>query len=89
MSGLAVVADVVLSPDERRALARAATRIYEMQRYTYSWDPDPEKRQQLLTRWQAIADALHPEPYGPEQRALELAQREREATEETPAWVIR
>jgi hypothetical protein len=89
MTGLAVVADVVLSPEERRLLAQHATRRYEDQRYTYSRDPDPEKRRQLLLRWQVIADALHPEPFGPEQRALELAQREREATEETPAWVIR
>jgi hypothetical protein len=89
VTGLMVAGDVVLTEGERRLLARAATRIYEAQRYTYSWDPDPEKRQQLLLRWQAIADALHPEPYGPEQRALELAQREREATVDSPAWVIR
>ena len=78
-----------LTPDERRLLARAATHIYEAQRYTYSWDPDPRERRERLLRWQAIADALHPEPFGPEQRALEMAQREREATEEQPAWVIR
>jgi hypothetical protein len=85
MTGIAVVADVVLSVDERRRLARAATRIYETQRYmaTREFDPlDPERHVQLRLRWQAIADALDPEPYGPQHRAAEMAQRAREATEE-------
>jgi hypothetical protein len=89
MTTLPSLALYLLSADERRLLARAATHIYEAQRYTYSWDPDPEKRQQRLHRWQVIADALHPEPFGPGRRALEMAQREREATSEQPAWVIR
>jgi hypothetical protein len=84
MSGLAVVADVVLSVEERQWLARAATRIYVQQRYAATREPDPVKRRELLLRWQAIADAFDPEPYGPDDRAAELAQRAREAAEETP-----
>jgi hypothetical protein len=84
MSGLAVVADVVLSADERQHLARCATRLYEAQRYGETRVADPALRAQVRTRWQAIADAFDPEPYGPDVRAAELAQRAREAAEETP-----
>jgi hypothetical protein len=79
VSGPAVLGDVVLTEGERRLLARAATKLYEEQRYGATWDPDPVRRRVLLLRWQAIADALHPAPYGPSHRAAELAQREREA----------
>jgi hypothetical protein len=74
----------MLSADERRLLARAATQIYELQRYGASWSQDAEQRKQMRLRWQEIADDLHPEPFGPERRAAELAQRAREAAEETP-----
>jgi len=84
VTGLMVAGDVVLTEGERRLLARAATKLYEEQRYGATWDPDPGERRVLLLRWQAIADALHPAPYGPSHRAAEQAQREREAAEETP-----
>jgi len=84
MTGLMVAGDVVLTDGERRLLARDATRRYEEQRYGATWDPDPGERRRLLLRWQAIADALHPAPYGPSHRAAELAQRARETAEETP-----
>jgi hypothetical protein len=84
MTGLMVAGDVVLTEGERRLLARDATRRYEEQRYGATWHPDPGERSRLRLRWQAIADALDPEPYGPNDRALELAQRAREAAEETP-----
>lgn len=83
MTGLAIAGDVVLTVEERRLLARAATARYEAQRYGQSWDPDPARRRELLLRWQAIADGLHPEPYGPSHRAAEMAQRERETREQT------
>jgi hypothetical protein len=82
MTGLMVAGDVVLTEGERRLLARAATKLYEKQRYGASWATDPAERRQLLLRWQAIADALHPAPYGPSHQAAELAQRAREAAEE-------
>lgn len=49
-----------LSDAERRYLAMHAR--YESQRQE-DWryqDADPEERHRLLTRWQEIADALHP-----------------------------
>jgi hypothetical protein len=70
----------MLSANERRLLAKAATRLYEKQRYMAT--RDPANHVELRLRWQEIADALHPEPYGPERRALELAQRAREAAED-------
>jgi len=82
VTGLMVAGDVVLTTDERRLLARDVTHRYEEQRYGATWDPDPEQRRRLLLRWQAIADAFHPAPYGPSHRAAELAQRAREAAEE-------
>jgi len=84
VTGLMVAEDVVLTEGERRLLARDATREYEEQRYGATRHPDPAERRRLLLRWQAIADALHPAPYGPSHRAAELAQREREAAEEAP-----
>jgi hypothetical protein len=74
----------MLSTEERLVLARAATRVYEAQRYRQTQQRDPDLRRQWLLRWQEIADDLHPEPFGPQQRALEMAQRAREAAEETP-----
>ena len=75
---------LALTPVELQHLARAATRVYTAQRYGSSRESDVVLRKLMRLRWQAIADAFDPEPYGPDDRAAELAQRAREAAEEMP-----
>ena len=70
---------LTLTADDRRELARAAVRVYSRQRYGATQEKDPARRLEILRHWQGIADAFDPEPYGPEDRAAELAAREREA----------
>ena len=53
-----------LTASERRALAMEATyRSQHQDDFRYQ-NPDPVERARLKHRWKAIADALHPDPWG-------------------------
>lgn len=53
-----------LTEDERRVLAAKATyQANDQDDFRYQC-PDPVERARLKARWQEIADALHPDPWG-------------------------
>lgn len=56
--------DLQLSEDERRVLAVKATYESTNQDDFRYQSPDPGERARLKARWQQIADALHPDPWG-------------------------
>ena len=58
-----------LTEDERRYLAMHARYESQRQQDVRYWDADETARATRLARWKQIADALHPDPWGTEEKS--------------------